>query len=366
MTAWGWLRDWRDRKSAMAGLKERQRDDEAVLMDQNTNPLNLAKLSLDRDDHVTAAAHWERARFLVPHAVLTSPDSLDILLGLKRFDEADALMRERGRRISGDRFHFTGLARVAEQRGDVDEALKRWMLARDRVRDTVEGYLGCVRCLLALGRLDEAEAQCDLAIRRNRHEVHAWIERARISDRRKDDNESLTRWAHLAETFKFPPAFAFAAKAMAALGRAGEAESYLHEPSLLYPHDLEIAVARAHFASQRGDLPATCERWAYIRAIAPFFTAGYHDGVACLVEAGRHAEADAALLGAIERFPDEAWPLRAFARLAHDRKEWSEAVERWATLRRLFPDEDAGFSGGAEALTAAGRTDEAAALHRRL
>jgi tetratricopeptide (TPR) repeat protein len=361
---WDWWWDWRERRSALKDLKERQRFEEAVLMDQNLNPLNLAKLSLDSGDSVKAASLWQRARAVLPNAVLESPDSLEILLGLKRYDEADALMRERGKRFPGDRFYLTGLARIAEQRGDLEDALKRWIVARDHMTDTIDGYHGCARCLIALDRLDEAEAQYDAALRRGRDNLDACIGRALISDRRKDWGESLVRWKHVADTFRFGPAFAFYAKALVELGRVDEADAWLEVPSRIYPSDLEIAVTRSHLALRRGDLAAACDRWARVRGIDPYFQTGYHEGANRLVEAERHAEAEAVLRAAIERFPDQIWPLRNFARLAHDRRDWNEAATRWDALRQRFPEEEAGYSLGAEALKAAGRDDEAAALHR--
>jgi hypothetical protein len=54
-----------------------------------------------------------------------------------------------------------GLARIAEPRGDIEEALKRWTVVIGRVRDSSEGEAGCARCLIALGRLDEAEARLE-------------------------------------------------------------------------------------------------------------------------------------------------------------------------------------------------------------
>lgn len=361
---WRWFQDWRDRRSVLKDLRDNLRADEAVLMDQDRNPINLAKMSLDRGADQAAASHWERACLLVPNTVLTSPDSIEILLGLKRYDEAETLMRERGRRISGDRLYLIGLARIAEERGDLAEALKRWEIARDRTSYQPDGYLGCARCLVALDRLDEAEAQLKSALRHDSDRIRSTLELGRISDRRRDWPTSLTRWRELAEVLKFPPAYAFYAKALAELGRFEEAEAWLEEPSRMYPRDLEIAVTRAHLATRRGDLTATCDRWAAVRRMNPYFLAGYNEGTTCLVEAGRHAEADAALRGAIELFPNEVWPLHAFAHLAHDRGDWDEAAARWAALRERYPADEAGISLGAEALKAAGRANEAAALQR--
>jgi tetratricopeptide (TPR) repeat protein len=352
-----WFQDWRDRRAALRDLSERQRGEEAILMDQNVNPFTLAQLSLDRDEPATSAMHWERACALVPNTVLMSPESLDILIRLQRYDEAEALMRRREARNHRDRFFRSGLARIAEARGDIAEALTRWETARDRNRDDADGYIGCARCLRALDRLDEAEQQLDLAIRRRPDHIFAHIERARISEQRQDWPESVVRWKHLAEAHGFPAGFANAAKALLQLDRADEAEAYLADPALLYPRDLEIAVTRARVAHHRGDLDATCDRWAAVRRVAPLFHTGYFDGARYLVEAGRAADADEVLRIAIERFPNELWPLHGFARLAHDRGDWNEAAARWALVLERIPGDADGLHFGAEALKAAGRDD---------
>jgi tetratricopeptide (TPR) repeat protein len=360
---WRWWQDWRERRAVLRDLKELQRDEEMVLSGQNTNPLNLASLAVVSDP-AEAAAQWERARRMMPDTTLKSEESLDILLGLKRYDEAEDLMRARLKRYPHDGFALTALAKIAEHRGDTEETLKRWMVVRDRVLDTTYGFHGCGRCFLALGRLDEAEAQFKAALRRGSYNLEANTCLAMISDRRKDWPASLERWTHTAETFAYAAAFAFAAKAMVELGRADEADAYLGGKAHLFPGDLEIVATQAHLAQRRGDWTAACDRWAVVRAISPDFQAGYYLGARCLFETGRHAEADAVLRAAIERFPLEMWPLRDFASLAHERGDWNQAVDRWEALRRGFPQEELGFTLGANALQAAGRIDEAAALRK--
>jgi tetratricopeptide (TPR) repeat protein len=286
------------------------------------------------------------------------------LLELKRYDEADALMRERQKRFPRDNFPFTALAQIAERRGDIEEALKRWIIARDRVKDTVYAYHGCARCYLALNRIDEADAQWVAALRRVPYNLDASVGRAMISDRKKDWEESLVLWGHVAETYGFGPAYAFYGKVLIELGRLNEADAFLEEKSRLFASDLEIAVTQSYLAQNRGDLTAACERWARVRAIGPYYQAGYSEGAHRLFEAGRHAEADAVLRSAIELFPGEVWPSLNFARFAHDRLDWKEAAIRWEALRQRFPAEEAGYSHGADALTAAGRDDEATALRR--
>src|ERR1035441_8792100 len=90
---WRQLRDWREQRAVLKELRARQREDELELMGDELNPLHLAKLALERDQYATAASRWEDARERMPNFIFQSDDSLTILLGLKRYDEAEALMR---------------------------------------------------------------------------------------------------------------------------------------------------------------------------------------------------------------------------------------------------------------------------------
>lgn len=359
--AWRWFRDWRERRSALRDLKLRQREDEDGLASRDPNPIQLTQLALERGELVEAHSRWDQARILLPNVTIESRDSLGILLGLKRYDEAEALMREGWKRFPLDRFYLTGLAIIAEQRGDFQEALKRWEATRDGA-DKPLAYAHGGICLRALGRLDEADTLFDEAIRLDPDYVFAWLERARVSDKRLDWPESLVRWKFLADHFNFGPGFAGHAKALSELGRIDEAEAYLDVAATLHPSDLEIAVTRSHLARLRGDRVAECERWGETRRIAPYVPIGYSEGAQCLFNAERYEEADAVMRTAIERFPNEAWPLFDFANIAHRRQKWNEAIVRWDVLRLRFPDHEAGYSHGIGALDAAGRHEEATAL----
>jgi tetratricopeptide (TPR) repeat protein len=350
-----WWRDWRERRDALRGLKALQSDEEEALMMRTLNPLNMATESLGRRNEAEAARQWERARVLMPNISLTSPDSLDILLALRRYDEAEELMRLRGRRYPREHVYLTGLARIAEARGDIEEALKRWTVVRHKGRNTVEGFVGCGRCLELLGRLDEAERQFGLALRRDPSDLRAMVGQASISDRRRDWPRSLERWKFMAEKHRYSVAFAFVAKALAELGRIEEAEEYLRQPSMLYPRELEIIFTYASLAHRRGDPGTAAGRWATVRSAVPDHQIGYDEGARCLAETGCHTEADAVLLMAIELFPDEPWPLVQFARLAHNRQDWRKAVPRWDAVRQRFPEDLDALALWAEASREAGQ-----------
>jgi hypothetical protein len=102
--------------------------------------------------------------------------------------------------------------------------------------------------------------------------------------------------------------------------------------------------------------------WADSRRRFPLLPFGYQGGFRQLLEMDRLIDAEAVLLAAIDRFPEEAWPRVEHASLAHTRKDWAVASTRWAVVRASWPDRLDGYLRGAEALAALGRPEQAEKL----
>lgn len=94
-------------------------------------------------------------------------------------------------------------------------------------------------------------------------------------------------------------------------------------------------------------------------SLEPF---GYQEEINVLRKMQRYTDAEPVALEAMDRFPTEAWPLTEYAKLATDRKDWEQAVERWAAVRSGWPDRGDGYDCAAEALSRLGRQDEASPL----
>ena len=264
-------------------------------------------------------------------------------------------------RQQADRIDKRGSGESQQQLGRYKDAV-RWKAAQAGGMESTEAWIREGICLRALGRPDEAEAVYRRILRMNSTDLGARIELARTSDDRRDWPESEARWRALVEDANLPSLFAGHARVLIELGRFDEADTVLAPGLAMFPTDLEIGIARSHVAERRGDLTAACERWAELLRVQPYFVAGYAERAKCLVNAERHAEADAVMRDAIERFPNEEWPLFEFANLAHRRQDWQEAASRWEAFRVRFPDRDEGYRYGRDALNAAGRHEEAAAL----
>jgi tetratricopeptide (TPR) repeat protein len=360
---WRWFQDWRERRAALRELLRTIHDTDARLSDMASNPFLLAKAALERGKVEQAVAEWEQARVLMPNAVLKSHDTFDFLLALERYDEAEVMMQEGRKRFPHDFHYVTSLALLAQQRGDLTAAVERWANVRAFRRHDSEGYWRGAMCLRQLGRIDEAEALARRAIQVAPGREFGWLELARCAEQRKDWPEALARWRRAVERLpNLPLTAAGLGRLLLELERYDEAEAVLASAKLRHGKDLELLTVDAECAEKRGDLAAAIERWIGIKSLFRNLAQPYSTCARLLSRAARHAEADAVMLDAIDRFRDVPWPQEGYARLAHDRADWNEAVLRWSEVRRRFPGEVSGRKMGVVALREAGLLDEAAGL----
>jgi tetratricopeptide (TPR) repeat protein len=358
----GGLRAWRERRRTLHELANLQRLDESLLRLDDGNLVSRAKAALDGGDSAAALHYWREALERYPTFAKRSPDALEIELGLKRFDEAEALMLEGRRRAPRDPLYAYGYASVAERRGDTEEAIRRWQQMRKKFPRSWMGYVHGAMCLHRAGQLEAADALNGQAIKLFPGLTLAWINSARIAEGRRDWPEALRRWEMVRDKFNHLSSDIGIARALEQLGRVQEADTQLLAAQLRQPLSHEIAFALARLANLRGDNEETARRWADVRRRFPLSAAGYREGFRHLVGMGRDEDAEAVLLAAIDRFPAEEWPAIQYASLAHTRHDWEAAATRWAAVRTAWPDRQDGYLRGAEACAALGRQDEAAQL----
>ena len=330
------IASWRDRRIAFSEMRRMTRAENDTLALSDANPLHRAQVSLDVGDKASARHYLALARERIPAYVESNPDTIEVLLGLEDFAECDAFALAGAKRYRRRPEFIEGYALSAERRPDLEEAVRRWAIARKKFPYRVRGYVAGVGCLRQLGRFDEAEALLRQALRQTPDDIRLLLERGRVLEARGDWNEAYQHWISLQD--RHFAGIIGAAQALHKLGRTAEAEALLVAARPTNPIEPLIPILYARLAEESGNKAEAVKRWAFVRDRFPLERAGYIDGMRLLREQREWAEADAIGEAAVHRFPADEWPLVEYAFLAQASQDWPESAKRWAAVRAAFPD----------------------------
>lgn len=344
-----------------------------------------------------ALARWNLARRSFPDHPAGHLGAAVALRELGRTGEAEGLIAEAMARFPDDPAPLIGWAALAHGQGDWAVAAERWTKLRSRfpeapvgyalglaalralgrdeeavalLRQTAErfseqldGQVQAVQGLRECGRLDEAEAVLSAALDRFPDEARLRFEHAVVAAAREDWPAAAERWDLVRTRFPEQPwGFVGGALARREQGRGAEAEALLAEAVERFPGEATPPLEHARSAHLAGNWTEAADRWAALRRSHPDEPAGYVAGGEALFEAGGLDAAEAVLADGMIRFPEAPEPAVQHALLASRRRDWPEAVRRWDAVRQRFPDEVAGYWGGAQALRQFRRFAEAEAL----
>jgi tetratricopeptide (TPR) repeat protein len=357
-------RNWCDRREALRYLRLEKADAREWAYFRFNDAMTEALSALERADRRHATRVWTEALERYPGQALGSARALDVLIGLERFDEADALMTEGQRKSPGDQRFAIGSAAVARARGDYELAAKRWAMVRKRDPNVMQAYAFGVEALRGLRRLPEAEALTQQTIARFPEEVLGYMEYARLASLQQDWEQAFQRWGVVLTRFDHLSGYIEVAQAMVRFGRYDEADALLLKARIRYPTEPSPDIGLGRSAEAKGDIPEAVVRWERVAQRFPLQFVAVFIAAGALENLGATESAEEVLRAAVDHFPDETRPLielGSFLLRSHDPEG---AVEAFATLRGIFPDEPASYIRGVEALTQAGRLEEAEALSK--
>ena len=230
------VRDRMDRRQAFRELRTFEQESLWAASD-SSNPLNQAKISVQVGDYAEAARQWEDAITRYRALARKSRDSIKVLLALKRFDEAEALMVSCRKEFPGDPHYAEGYALVAQRRGDTTEAISRWRRVRKRFPGTWMSYVEETACLSMIGEHTEAEKLITRAIRQFPEVLHVWIQWGRVADASEQWQQSAERWRIVSSKFPWVGAPIGRSRALQRLGKPVEALEVLTAVEDEFPRD---------------------------------------------------------------------------------------------------------------------------------
>jgi tetratricopeptide (TPR) repeat protein len=361
-------RNWRGRRSILRDIRRQQGDASERLRFKVKDQLTYALSALERDDSGQATEIWATLLDTSPREALASPFALRVLLGLRRYEEAEALMVQGQKARPRDSYFAIGLAQVAQARGDHETAIERCAALRKRFPFVQEGYLMGAESLIFRRRPEEAELLAEQAMKLFPDEVKGFVSYGRIAVERQDWDEALRRWQLVLNRFDHQVGYLGSAQAMQQLGRPDEAEAILLPLATRFPTDPGFRIELARMAQTAGNIPVAIGRWEGVSRRFPLNLPGCMLAAEALEKLGAVAQAEEVLREAVDHFPTEPRPLIELGSLLLRREDFPAAVDVWATLRQTFPDKEISYVRGVEALVRAGRPEEAEALreeHRR-
>lgn len=321
-----------------------------------------ANEALDRDLQGRAREIWAAAYARFPDLAMLSQPALDLMLRLGLHADAEALLNRAVKRYPNSVEALEGLARLAFERRDHAEALRRTEVLRKKFPNSLKGYWIGAASLSELGRFAEAEALLARGLTFAPDDLILRVEHARLAARSEDWDRALERWTYVHETLRHAAGTIGLAATLSRLARYDEADALIAGVVHRSGNDIGIWIASAQIAEQKQDWEEASRRWGVIRSRFPLASTGYLGGLKPLEKLSRRAEAEEIIKAGIERIPDDVKLVTEYAMMAHRNGDWPDAAARWAAVRRRFPASQEAYAREADALDALHRPADAAAI----
>jgi predicted Zn-dependent protease len=207
-----------------------------------------------------------------------------------QFDEADTLLLQAIALEPTYPPPTIEYAEVAERRGDLDEALRRWTLMRERIEDQF-AWVRSARILCKMNREDEALELLTAARWRFQSRPEPMAEIARILRSRGQVEDAVQQWQAVREQYpQSETGYIEGARLLRELGRMDEAEAILQTYSDRRDPNPVGVIEWARMA-QRRDMAEAAQRWEIVRERFPEREEGYIEGAAALEAIGKHEAA---------------------------------------------------------------------------
>ena len=355
--------------------------------------IEAALLAEARGDHETAMAVWRRHRQTAPNSRAGYLGGIRSSLAVGRVGLAAAIVAEAEPRFGMTPWLTLQAARIADRKGDLVEAERRWAAARRAAPADEATWQGHLDALTRAGRWDEAEVVLETACvafpaarwalmgranlasaRRTSAEIDAcWAQAVAVfpndpevalryamapttgPKQTRDLRAALSRLQEVHERFPdFSPAWRTYIKTLRATELRQDAAPVAKACLLRFPDDPDLWLELA------ASLDIDEEIAAHLAVAAERFPK--HDAIRlqlgrALARCGRFDAAESAFEQLLTRMPNHYDLACDHAELAMRRKDWPEALRRWQAIRDRFPKErrsEFGFADTTMALTEAG------------
>jgi tetratricopeptide (TPR) repeat protein len=296
-------------------------------------------------DWSAAVEQWRLVRAKAPDNIHGYVQGARALQALWRHDEAEQLLLMAIDRFPDNAEPAVTHAWIAHEQNRWEDASARFARLRTRFPNVPDGWRGGALVLRNLFQLPEAESLLRDAIERFPDEPrfvleHAQIPAAAVFAHQKDWPEALRRMENLRVAFPaFEHGYLVGARLLREANKRLEAEALVGAGLEVLPDSYELSIQHATLAEDRANWPEAIARFTHLKTQFADRPAGDVGLARALAGAGRYAEAEAMLQGAMRRYSKSPVPFAEYARLAVEQENWAEALRRWTDAQQRFPQE---------------------------
>jgi len=212
--------------------------------------------------------------------------------------------------------------------------------------------IAAAQALIAQARFEEADGVLKAALERfsgNQNVITAY---ARSAYSARNWPEAVKRFTEAITLFpRDARLYAFLVNTFIAMKSVDQAQAAIDSAATHIPNHPTVISTRARVALARKEFALAIALWERFRATLPASAEGYTGAAMALSVAGRADEAEALLASVRDRFQDHPPFLYHFALTASGRRDWQQAFDRWADLRRRFPAMEHADKGIGDMLT---------------
>ena len=334
-----------------------------------TNPMFAVErgwIAQQRGDWTAAALRWDALRTSFPGLPAGYAGLATVLRVQGNLDAAERLLHDATERFPQDSAIRTEAAWLAQARGDLELAARRWDALRRERPHHIDAYLQQAACLHSLGRSQEASTV--LAAGCASHPDDFQLHRAAaqlLVERHLWDAAQQAFAAIGARWPQQPGGLLGEAAALVGRGSVAEAEFRLRRAEVRFPIDVTVARALARLPVSKthhnaGDWAEAARRLRRASQRFPSSVEVWSDLIEAESHSGACDAADATAEAAMRQFPDEATIALRWVGVAQTRADTNETVRRFRIAYGRHRAEVRLITGFAEALAQVGSHAEAA------
>ncbi len=354
------FQDWLDRRRAMKEIREIKRDAKPYELLEKSRLLQTMREAGIQENPELAWRAWQQLNVMDRDMAISSETALNVLIGLKLYDLAEEISAAAVQRFPTSPEVAEHYAKAAQFRGDLEAAAQRWEQVRRRFPTRLQPYVHGGSCLKWLDRTDEADQLLAAAVAMEPEDLFCSMEFASVAEHVKNWDKALIRWTYVREHFHKPIGWIQSAACLRELGRDSEAAELLTRARFLFEGEPAILNELGHIALRRRDWSEALRFWEILRDAFPRNSMGYFGAAWTYRDMGEHDKADEIIESGLNRVEADTGLYIEYARLAHNRGKWDEAIRRWNLIQQRFPERAEGYDGASAALASSSRSNEAA------